>query len=55
MWILIQLVIQLIPSSVEEHGIVVRVIETSTLKTNPDISILFFTKGEDDLLSLLEI
>ena len=51
-WILLQLVIQLIPSLA--NGIVVYVIKTVTSEVELDISILIFTSAANDLLSLLK-
>ena len=51
-WILIQLVIQLIPTLV--NRIVVYVTKTRTLKVKLDLSILIISSVENVLLSLLK-
>ena len=53
-WRIVQLVIQLITTSVKKHGTVVHVIKTWTLIVELDILIIIFTSAENDLLSLLK-
>ena len=50
--VVIQIVIQIVPTSVKEHGIVVYVIKEWMLIVNLDKSILIFTNAENDLLFL---